>query len=296
MSQPGVLRVAQLNMGSLLEPGWEERRHEILAWFERLDPDVVCLQEVWENTAEPGSNTAAWLAGNAPEGRWHWCFGGFEFPEDAWPGRDLTGLRFGSAILSRWPIDRTDVVLLPVDPAPRDPHPSWRMRAELLYAHTAGADVFSTHLAPPPAQAYQRIHQVLAIDDAIRERQTPGVALPPILCGDFNAKPQSDEMRFLKANAVLDGRSTHYVDAWETLRPTEAGYTYDPLTNPQARFLNVPPQRIDYLFVGDMFLRPEGAGRILAVDLAFHEPLTGRHASDHYGLVADVRWPQKPEV
>src|SRR5690349_4716082 len=43
----GVLRVAQLNAGSLLEPGWEQRRHEIVAWLDRLDPDVVCLQEIW---------------------------------------------------------------------------------------------------------------------------------------------------------------------------------------------------------------------------------------------------------
>ncbi|MEV6773638.1 endonuclease/exonuclease/phosphatase family protein [Nocardia sp. NPDC051030] len=292
MSEPGVLRVAQLNMGSLLEPRWDKRRLEILAWLERLDPDVVCLQEVWENTTEPGSNTAAWLAENAPQDRWHWCFGGFPLPEKAWPDQNV---HFGSAILSRWPIERHEVIALPLDPAPRDPHPSWTMQAELLHAHTAGADLFSTHLAPPPSQAYHRVQQVLAIDDAIRARHPADAALPAILCGDFNAKPQSDEIRFLNANAVLEGRSTYFVDAWETLRPTEPGHTYDPLTNPQARTLNVAPQRIDYILVGDPFLRPQGAGRILNVDFAFHEPLTGILASDHYGLVADVRWPQKGE-
>ncbi|UGT43945.1 endonuclease/exonuclease/phosphatase family protein [Nocardia yamanashiensis] len=291
MAQAGVLRIAQLNMGSLLEPHWERRRQEILAWFDRLDPDLVCLQEVWEDTAEPGGNTAAWLVDHAPQGHWHWCFGGYPLP--FLPDRPT--LRFGSAVLSRWPIDRHEVIALPVDPSPPDPHPSWTMQAELLYARTGGADVFSTHLAPPPAQAYQRVRQVLAIDEAIRARHDPATTpLPPILCGDFNAKPESDEMRFLNANAVIEGRSTHYVDAWSTLRPGEAGRTMDPLTNPQARFLNVPPQRIDYVLVGDPFLRPEGAGRLLEVDLAFCEPLTGILASDHYGLVADVRWPQKP--
>lgn len=288
-----VLRIAQLNIGSLLEPHWEQRRLEILAWFERLDPDLVCLQEVWEDSTQPGTtNTATWLVENAPAGRWHSAFGGFALPDDAWGDRNL---RFGSAILSRWPIERHELIALPLDPAPQDPHPSYRMQAELLHAHTAGIDAFSTHLAPPPAQAYQRVQQVLALDEAIRARHNPeDTPLPPILCGDFNAKPPSDEMRFLNANAVIEGRSTHYVDAWSTLRPTEAGYTYDPLTNPQARFLNVPPQRIDYVLVGDPFLRPEGAGRILSVDLAFDEPLTGIIASDHYGLVVDVLWPQKP--
>ena len=42
----GRLRVVQLNAGSLLEPGWDDRRHEIVAWLERLEPDVVCLQEI----------------------------------------------------------------------------------------------------------------------------------------------------------------------------------------------------------------------------------------------------------
>ncbi|MFI1916453.1 endonuclease/exonuclease/phosphatase family protein [Nocardia sp. NPDC020380] len=291
MSEAGVLRVVQLNMGSLLEPHWDERRFEILAWLDRLDPDIVCLQEVWEDLAEPGSNTAGWLAGHAAPGRWHWCFGGFPIRELIRGDRDLL---FGSAILSRWPIDRHEVVLLPVDAAPPDPHPSWRMRAELLHAHTGGMDAFGTHLAPPPAQAYLRVRQVRAIDEAIRARHRADVPLPAVLCGDFNAKPPSDEMRFLCANAVIDGHSTHYQDAWHVMHPTEPGHTLDPLTNPAARSLNVPPQRIDYVYVGDPFMRPGGAGRILRADLGFHEPLTGILASDHYGLVVDVNWPQKP--
>jgi endonuclease/exonuclease/phosphatase family metal-dependent hydrolase len=135
---------------------------------------------------------------------------------------------------------------------------------------------------------------VLAVDDAIRARHDPADPTPAILCGDFNARPDSDEMRFLAANAVVDGRSTYYQDAWEVLRPGEPGRTYDPLTNPNAGFLNVAPQRIDYVFVGDPFMKPGGAGRILDVDLAFHQALTGILASDHYGLVVDIRWPDRP--
>lgn len=39
------LRVVTLNAASLVEPGWPERRRELLAWLDRLDPDLVCLQE-----------------------------------------------------------------------------------------------------------------------------------------------------------------------------------------------------------------------------------------------------------
>ena len=35
-----------------------------------------------------------------------------------------------------------------------------------------------------------------------------------ILCGDFNAQPDSDEIRFLSGFTVLEGRTTYYQDAW----------------------------------------------------------------------------------
>src|SRR5262245_4612033 len=95
----GTLRIVQLNIGSLLEPHWDRRRHEIVAWLTELDPDVVCLQEVWEAADSP--NTAGWLVEAAGgSDRWSWCFGGYALPEELWPDPSL---RFGSAILCRWP-------------------------------------------------------------------------------------------------------------------------------------------------------------------------------------------------
>ena len=38
--------------------------------------------------------------------------------------------------------------------------------------------------------------------------------MPPILCGDFNAEPDSDEIRFLCSLTALDGRTTFFQDAW----------------------------------------------------------------------------------
>ena len=75
----GILRVVQLNAGSLLEPGWPTRRNEIVAWLHRLQPDVVCLQEIWQDDSNP--NTAGWIAGQMPDFGWHWCFDGRSFGE-----------------------------------------------------------------------------------------------------------------------------------------------------------------------------------------------------------------------
>jgi len=286
MSPDATLRVVTLNAASLLEPGWDERRHETLAWLDHLDADIVCLQEVWRDGA--GHDTAAWLVDHTPPGRWHWVFGGVPFPRALW---DDPSLLFGSAILSRWPIDEHHLDALPADD--HHPDPMHRLGFELLHARTNGIDVFSTHLAPPTDQAYQRVHQVRFIDQRIKALRDPDAALPPILCGDFNAEPDSDEIRFLGALATIEGRSTFYQEAWRATAQTDPGFTWDGRTNPIAATMHLPPQRIDYVFVGDPFGRPDGAGLIVHAELAFHRPLTGVLASDHYGVLAELRWPQR---
>ncbi len=292
-----VLRVVQLNAGSLIEPGWDDRRYEIAAWLTRLDPDVVCLQEIWES--ETTGNTAGWLVDQLEPGRWHWTFGGGEIGQ---PYAKDQGSLFGSAILSRWPIDHEHYRALPL--ATKPDASVTQVPWELLHVETAGLDIFSTHLAPAPQHGDHRRVQVLAIDAFIREirgnkdQLVPGrrrTEMPPILCGDFNAEPDSDEIRFLTSLTMLDGHTTFYQDAWR-LAGEGPGYTQDWRTNRIAASLNVHKKRIDYVFVGDPFLRKGSAGRLLNAALAFDTALTGVLASDHAGLVADIVWPAKPAV
>jgi len=284
----GSLRVASLNAGSLIEPGWEERRHEVVAWIDRLDPDVVCLQETWQSPESP--NSAEWVAEHCAAD-WHVVFGGLPFPSELWPDANLL---FGSSVLSRWSIDHHELIPLPVDDQPASDKPAFRMNLELLHVRTNGIDVFSTHLAPPPEQAYHRITQVLAIDDAIRSRAVADSPLPPVLCGDFNAEPTSDEIRYLCGLATIERRSTYFQEAWTAAGNAGVGWTWDGRQNELAASMNLPPKRIDYVFVGDPFGREGGAGLVTACDLAFNEQLTGRHASDHFGLVVHIRLPDGP--
>jgi endonuclease/exonuclease/phosphatase family metal-dependent hydrolase len=159
MPAPGTLRVVQLNAGTLLEPHWDRRRHEIVAWLDRLDADVVCVEEIWQDANH--ENTAAWLAGQAPAGRWHMAFGGHPLPAELWPDPSLL---FGSAVLSRWPIDVHHVELLP---------PDGDFPWELVHVRTAGVDVFAVHLAAAPVQAPGRVRQVVALDGAVRRLSHP---------------------------------------------------------------------------------------------------------------------------
>ena len=231
--------------------------------------------------------------------QWHWAFGGGSFGPHLWPDPNL---RFGSAVLSRWPIETTQLHLLPTvdedDPFVRSV--PW----ELFHVVTAGLDVFVCHLAAAPRHGHHRRLQVLAIDEIIANARGDRDAIPPpghtresmpaILCGDFNAEPDSDEIRFLSSLAVLDGRTAFYQDAWR-MAGTGPGYTQDWRTNTLAEAMNIHAKRIDYVFVGDPYQRRESAGRVLSAELAFNRQLTGVDASDHVGLIVEVVWPDRPD-
>ena len=293
-----TLRVVQLNVGSLLEPGWAERRHEVVAWLRELRPDIACFQEVWED--DNTTNTAGWIVDQLPELAYQHAFGGAAFDPSLWPDPSL---RFGSAVLSRWSIDASTYHRLPIDEDDPGDGIAAKVPWELLHVQTVGLDVFSCHLAAPPTDGLHRQRQVLAIDEIIREHRGDldqvgagrqrREAMPVVLCGDFNAEPDSDEIRFLCSLTTLDGRATYYQDAWR-VAGEGLGATQDWRTNDLADSMNVPRKRIDYVFVGDPFLRRGHAGRVLSASLAFHEQRTDIHASDHFGLCVDIAWPQRP--
>jgi endonuclease/exonuclease/phosphatase family metal-dependent hydrolase len=277
-----------LNIGSLFEPRWDLRRVELVRWLRDLDADIVCLQEVWESDTHP--NTAEWIVEQFPNGHWHWVFGGPELTTHARP----EPVRFGSAILSRWPIERRELYPLPIDRR-GGVSDVYAMPLELLYARTQGIDVYSTHLAPVPHQGYHRIAQVQFIDDIITRYHQTNDPIGPILCGDFNAEADSDEIRFLGGLATIDGKSTYYQEAWRATAQESLGITADPRVNPTASYLNVPPKRIDYIFAGDAFFHEQGAGLVMHVERCFDVALTGVYASDHFGLMAEIVWPQRPQ-
>ncbi len=296
------LRVLTLNIGSVLEARWEERQHEIAAWLLDLEPDVVCLQESSESPSRPNrAGDVADLVAAAGGPAYEWAFGGFEPTSPFFAGLDESSLLFGSAVLSRWPIDRTGLHRLPI----REDLPGARgVGWELFHAHTAGLDIFSTHLAAAPFEGQHRRLQVVEIDrlvNVVRQDLDPLIsparsAMPPILCGDFNAEPESDEIRYLCGYTALDGHTTFWQDAWRVAGDGTAGLTQDWRDNELAAALNVHRKRIDYVFVGDPFLRRGGGGRVVHAEVVCHEPKTGVVASDHRGVLADIVWPDRPGV
>ena len=291
------LRVATINVGSFFEANWDDRKFEVVAWLDKVDADVVCLQEVWQDI--DAVNTATWVAERSSI-NYHSFFGGHPI---AWKEREKPDFRFGSAILSRWPIDVSHAWALPIADNPEDPIVG-TMPWELVHAHTGGLDVYTAHLAAAPVHGRHRRVQVMKIDDLIKETRgdrdefldypAPRQHMPAILTGDFNAEPESDEMRWLRGHTVINDRTTFFQDAWRVAGDGGPGITQDWRTHPLSANLNVHRKRIDYVYVGDPFMRAGDAGRILNAELIADSPLTGIQASDHMGLLVEIVWPQRP--
>ncbi len=269
------LRVATLNCWNVAEP-FEERMGIIRSGLESEGPDVVALQEII--IRRDGFDQGRLLL---PGGTFTRVFGAsFSWSDDGTMlSHDGDGSGFGNLIASRWPIVKSEVRRLP-GPEGREPR---TVTAALVKSPAGIMPVLSTHLDCELHHGYVRERQVLALDAFARSWAAAG-DLPAVLLGDFNAHPDSNEIRFLRGLASLDGRSTYFQDAWEVARGN--GYTWDN-RNRFAAFASEPDRRIDYVFVGPP--GSQGRGRVESARLAFTTPVGNVFASDHFGLVVDIR-------
>ena len=256
------LRVMSWNLWWRFGP-WEARAPAIAATLAAEAPDIVCLQEVWDDGAR---NFAAELAE------------GMGYFHAYAPGARPNGIFMGNAVLSRWPIVAQEARPL----YDRKGAEEFRvaLRAEI---ETPGGivPVFSTHLNYLPHHGAIRQRQVADLLAFVKG--TARRKIPPILCGDFNADPMSDEIRMITGLAAAPVEGIALFDVWSWCHPTEPGFTWS-RENPFAAESPDPPRRIDYIFAG----RPAGhAGRILDCRLAGNAPVGGIWPSDHFALIAD---------
>ena len=266
-------RVLTLNLWGEQEP-LERRLALIVETCAALAPDIIGLQEVRE---VPGKvpNTAATIA--AALGYHH----AFE-SATPWGGGDE-----GLAILSRLPIVRRGAVELPhAVPTER------RVVLGVAVATPLGElCAFTTHLNYRMTDGAKREDQVAAVDAFAAGWPSP---LPRLLLGDFNAVPHSDEVRFLRGLHTHAGRRTYWQDAWDRTHPGEAGYTWSARNPYTARLAWLDPdRRLDYIFVSPLFR--DGRGAIRECRIVLDQPAPdGAHASDHYGVFAEVQLAPTP--
>jgi endonuclease/exonuclease/phosphatase family metal-dependent hydrolase len=256
-----TVRVVTWNVWGLYGP-WQEREAAIEATLQVARADVVVLTESWSKDHD---SQCARLADSL--GLQHHCFSGVPAQEDE---AALSGV----AVMSRWPIQRES-------------------------SHTCGAArVQFAELAGPrgPIQVFglvmdawwfdqsearqQAIQQLLSCIDELQNEA------PLVLCGDFNADPDSDEIRMLTGRMAAPVPGLSFYDAWEVAGLTP-GHTWSN-SNPWATQLLWPDRRIDYIFSAAP--RVGGAGHPMYAELLGRAPVNNTYPSDHYALRADLRY------
>jgi endonuclease/exonuclease/phosphatase family metal-dependent hydrolase len=269
------LRVATFNLWNRQGP-WPQRLPLVRAGLAALDADVIGLQEVLGFPGLPSQAhevaPAGWYVHHAPA----WDIGG--------------GLTFGNAIVSRHPL--LDLQILPL------PTPAGLDTRTVAFARVdvpgGPVPVFVTHLTFQLHLGHVRCVQVRALVEHVHAL-APIDDAPPVLLGDLNADPDSDEMRFLRGLATLGGESVYFADAWAATAAEQpergAGYTYD-RRNDYARRTREHSRRIDYIHVRgpDRVLR----GEPLACWLALDQPVDGVWPSDHFAVVAEIVAAKRP--
>jgi endonuclease/exonuclease/phosphatase family metal-dependent hydrolase len=263
-----TLKILTLNLWNRSGP-YDRRLPRIREWIDRLEPDVIGFQEALRGEGFD-------QAGEILDGR------GYEIEHGSvlrWDEFD-----FGNAVASRWPIAERDVLHLP--PADRD---EGRCAVNVTIDAPFGELSFtSTHLNWKLHDGHSREQQVCALTEFVLLKRPRG-GFPPIVVGDFNAEPASDEIRFMTGHHSLAERSVLFFDAWP-LAGEGPGYTWSN-TNEFASIALEPERRIDYIFVGypARMTEAHGIGKIETCRVVCNDEADGVWPSDHYGVYAEIR-------
>ncbi len=289
-----TVRIVSWNIWARYGP-WEARAPVILETLRRLDPDIVALQEVWEDDERNQARELADALG----------FEGCVFAPNlehagAWMGQDRPDppemtTRAGNAVLSRWPVRRSEVRTLPRQ-AGRAHDDEGEERICLL-AEVDGPrgpiQVYCAHLSWRSDHSAPRQAQVGAICEFVREQRPR--SFPAVLLGDLNSDPESDEIRMLTGRAAAPVPGVMWRDVWEWLgHPArgEPGHTWSN-DNPFAAASLDVDRRIDYAMVAAP--KAGGCGQPLLAMVIGNEPLqvegcADMWGSDHYGLAVELRY------
>jgi endonuclease/exonuclease/phosphatase family metal-dependent hydrolase len=255
----GDFRVVSLNMlhGFPKFEHLQQRLDIIASEIERLDADIVLLQEVpWtlktgfavEYLSEQNRMNHIYLRANG--NRWTIFF------------------EEGEAILSRYPLQNPGFVVL--KPPARFFENRVALHATAVTPH-GDIDLFVTHLTHTRTDI--NFEQSQSLIEFIEENRYDFA----IIAGDFNEFPESPQIQIAKS---------YWIDTFSLLNPGVDGFTCctDDLTSKDAEF----DKRIDYIFIA-----PGGSNpTILSSKRVFAKPFQVDDgwlwASDHIGVMVDL--------
>jgi endonuclease/exonuclease/phosphatase family metal-dependent hydrolase len=204
------LRVATWNLWWHFGP-WEERQPAIVETMRAVDADIWCLQEVFRGNGHPDQADA--LAET---------LGGYHAAHESRFPPDRFADSIGNAVLSRWPITRSEMRPLPA-PEGLD-ELRCVVRAD-IDAPVGRLEVFSLHFNYRLDQSHVRQAQVRALCEFVGETASRRT-YPPIVGGDANADPESEEVRMLTGLTTVPTPGLVFLDAWRAAG-TGPGSTWD---------------------------------------------------------------------
>lgn len=266
------LRVMTWNLWWRFGP-YAQRQHAIVEVIRSVDPDVLCLQEVWSDAGADQADqlaTALGMYAVRTEPVFH------------------DGQSFGNAILAKRPLSRTASVELP----DADGRPGHRRAVAAVVDTEWGAwPVASTHFDhrfDASATRQRQAHRLLEL--ATGWRGDPDSDLPLVVGADVNAVADTDEVRMLTGRRPgLAG--IVFSDAWEQAG-SGSGHTWRG-DNPYCATSAWPNRRLDYILVS--WPRPKPVGNPSAAWNAGAGPveIDGEPVwpSDHVAVVADLVTP-----
>ena len=318
------MRVMTWNLWWRFGP-FEQRLPAIIDTIRSVDPDIVCVQEVWSREVQSrevqsrevqsgevqsGEVESGEVQSREVQSR------EVESGEDCDDGDDRrdvadelaaalgmhvvrtdpmmwNGESFGNAVLARWPVER--IASLPLPDAAGEP--GYRRIAAASVATPWGAwPIASTHLDHRYDGSATRQSQVRRLLElGLEWRGDPASDLPLIVGADLNAVPDSDEVRLLTGrSAGVDG--IVFSDVWEQVG-NGPGHTWR-AENPYLPDSAWPNRRIDSLLVS--WPRPNPVGNPTRVWNVGTGPVDVTEAggavvsvwpSDHAAVVADFVTP-----
>ena len=238
-----------------------DRQKLIFDELKVLSPDILCLQEVWEDSENSQAKKIADL---------------FEYEYTYSKSFEIDGVSFGNAIISKFPILKSSSHLIPT-PSEFNENRTL-IHSEISYADNK-IDILCTHLNYRYDQSDIRQNQVEFILEYISKLENS--KFPCILCGDFNADPLSDEIMLI-TGLKSPIKRTVLRDAWQITNRKDVGYTWSNINSYAKKTLEVD-RRIDYIFVG----KParNGTGHPLKSILVGTTPKGNIYPSDHFGIM-----------
>jgi endonuclease/exonuclease/phosphatase family metal-dependent hydrolase len=262
-----TVRVVTWNVWGRYGPSPEARQTLPEQTLARVKPDVICLVEAWRQ----GTSSQPERIARRLELPYHHFVG--DWQQEDWVS--------GIGLVSRWPMSPPQRRPLPADDGTGD--------GEAVHVTVDGErgpiQLFAVMLDYPldgSAVRQAQVRQLVRFIGEVASRRDP-----VIVCGDFNAGPDCDEIRMLTGRAApADPRMVFY-DSWEMAGDGSPGCTWSN-RNPLAAIGLYPDRRFDYIF--SAWPRRGGAGHPVNCEVLGERPPDGEQISDHYGLLADLRY------